>query len=176
MFFRLQEDLDFYQINPPAEHTKQKKQEEQVSFIPTKDFLATNNNKTIKRKGNGYAVIRLDKELVVGGSYKWTILLDSIVNSRWITLGVGAINAANYNQIYGISSNNEFYPGNGNGDFSGDWQTGDHICVTYTNSQVTITNKRTNEGHTVNVGVTTSVYPFLDVYSEGLTITLVDFK
>lgn len=135
-----------------------------------------NNNKTITRISTDHAGIRLNKELTPGKSYEWTIKLESIGNSQWIAVGVGEITATRYDKMYGISSQNQIYPSRETGYFSGDWQSGDIIHITYKNNQVVIKNTNTTKGHKVPVPSTNVLYPFFDIHQQGLSISIVDFK
>eukprot|EP00026_Physarum_polycephalum_P020498 Phypoly_transcript_23115.p1 GENE.Phypoly_transcript_23115~~Phypoly_transcript_23115.p1 ORF type:complete len:183 (+),score=23.50 Phypoly_transcript_23115:31-549(+) len=167
----LQEELDFYQIHQPT------KSMEPVQFIATIEYDSFNNNTTVRRKRSGHAQsIRLDKELIPGKSYEWTIRLDVIKKSYWIALGVGTIDTIRCNDIFGFSSDGVAYPNGVRTGFAGDWLSGDLIQVIYKQSQVTITNMRTQKGYTANVNIATTMYPFFDIFEEDLTITIVNFK
>ncbi len=139
-------------------------------------FLLANNNNKITKLRTEYSVIKLDKELKPGINYEWTIKIDYIVNSHWFVVGVANADAKNYSSIWGISSLNQVYPEDGSTDASGDWQIGDLIHVSFKNSFVTITNQVTMRSHTIPVNITGTLYPTFDVYTNDISISLVDFK
>lgn len=155
-------DLDYYQITVPSKFIR----------VDTINFEFHDDDTRVVRKGTGHCGV-LGHLGFSKGIHKWSVVLNSITSSYWVMVGVGRFGTTTYATAYGVSSQNKVYPGD-SACATGNWMTDDVIECTLDCDEHTlkIELKRTNFSHTcVNISKE-KMFPFVDVYQPGLSVSI----
>ena len=140
----------------------------------------SNSNATAQVNQGGHGSV-LGAFGMNAGKHRWSVYLDSLVNSHWISLGVCQKPLPNTNNNFGSSyswsSQNNQFPTSIGCVISGDWQSGDVIELNLDCDQrkLTIRNQRTGRSATMGVP-TAELFPYFNLHTVGNKITVKDYS
>lgn len=163
-------ELDYYQIIIPQGLIKP---EISLKFRPgNRNFIYSDDDTTLVKTNTGHRGM-LCNEGWTKGVHKWNVIIHSIVDSHWLAVGVAPEGTLDYAGSYSVSSQSRIFPGNGTCT-THNWRNGDVIKCTLDcdNHTLNIELNRTNFSHTcVNIP-NQKMFPFVDVYQQGLSISI----